>query len=136
MSPAHIDAYAELLEQYGAEAVKAGLDDITSGKVERDDRFVPNALEISRRAAMWRDIFDAARTPPAPLHNGLVEMDFGHGAVDMRGLTNEQQDTIIAARGMVGGRNAATLSRGELLEALGGKALPRQVRPSLQRMRG
>lgn len=71
------------------------------------------------------DHFNAMLHPKVMyLHNGLIEMDFGHGRIDMRGLTEKEQDRVIALGGVISGRNMALLSLDEKRAALNGLPAP------------
>jgi hypothetical protein len=69
------------------------------------------------------------------LYNGLLEMDWGHGKVDMRGLLVSEQDEIIKNHGMIGGKNAAMMSLEQKREAIRNPAITAgKTRPRIQRM--
>jgi len=54
--------------------------------------------------------FNAAMHPVVvPLYTGIINMDFGHGSIDMRGLTRQEQDKVIDAGGIIDGVNLARL---------------------------
>lgn len=88
------------------------------------------------------DVFEACERFNAMLHpkvtelyNGLLEMDWGHGKVDMRGLTVSEQDIIIKNHGMIGGKNAAMMSLEQKREAIRNPAITAdKTRPRIQRM--
>lgn len=67
-------------------------------------------------------LLDAGKKPAPGKYNGLIEMDWGHGRVDLRGLTNDEQDAIIRNHGMIGigenAKDAALMSLEEKLAAL------------------
>jgi hypothetical protein len=74
-------------------------------------KFPPTPADMTE----WCEHFNAAMHPKVvELYNGLISMDFGHGSVDMKGLTKKEQDVIILNNGMIGG----TMDRGHLV---GGK---------------
>ncbi len=72
------------------------------------------------------------------LYNGMISMDFGHGRIDMRGLTTAEQDAIIDAGGIIAGKNAALMSIEEKRAALKQIAAPetakRIVKPTVRKM--
>ncbi len=70
-----------------------------------------------------------------PLYGGLLEVDFGHGRIDLRGLKIEEQDAIMRQHGKTpDGRNYALLSLDEKRAAISGIEGPRTVTARLQRM--
>lgn len=124
-SQAHITdgtlgAYVLAVADVSLEAVKRSCGQFLSGLVpDRNNGFLPTAAELSANARAW----DAAIAQVTADHelarlgtkieNGLLEMDFGHGVVDMRGLSTAEQDAIINNNGMIGG----TMDRGHLVGA-------------------
>ncbi len=76
-------------------------------------------------------------TKSVPLYGGLLEVDFGHGRIDLRGLKIEEQDAIMRQHGKTpDGRNYALLSLDEKRAAISGIEGPRTVTARLQRMGG
>jgi hypothetical protein len=100
-----LSTYVEAVEDCSAEAVATACKRIASGQAGLNTSFPPTPADVAERARM----IDALRKPGPELLNGLIEMDWGHGRVDMRGLTTEEQDVLIRGHGMVGGKNAALL---------------------------
>jgi hypothetical protein len=115
-----LGAYMLAVENASAEAVKRSCGQFLSGLVpDRNNGFLPTAAELSANARAW-DAAIAQVTADRELarlgtkiENGLLEMDFGHGMVDMRGLSTAEQDAIINNNGMIGG----TMDRGHLVGA-------------------
>ncbi len=86
-------------------------------------KFPPTPADMTE----WCEHFYAAMHPKVvPLYNGLISMDFGHGSVDMRGLTTAEQETIRRNNGKIGAKNAALLSLEDKRAALRGLAAPDQ----------
>jgi hypothetical protein len=117
-----INALLAAVEPYSATAVadacKRFADD---GVPDHDKRFVINAAELAGQARLFDGIYNTVRVP---LYSGILEMDFGHGRVDMRGLTVDEQDEIMRRHGIAAdGRNMALLSLDEKREALQQKAV-------------
>lgn len=116
-----LESYVEACADVSVEAVSLACQRIASGQAGLNTSFPPSPADIAERASM----LDAAARPRIPLHNGLIEMDWGHGRVDLRGLTTEEQDKLIELRGMTpDGRNAALLTLEEKRASLEVKALP------------
>jgi hypothetical protein len=129
-----LGTYVSAVEDCGADAVALVCKRISSGQAGLNSSFPPTPADIAERAAL----LDAGSKPQPLLHNGIIEMDFGHGRVDMRGLKTEEQDEIIRLNGKTpDGRNFALLSLAEKRAALDPKALPAPNRvpvPCIQRM--
>jgi hypothetical protein len=70
-----------------------------SGKVSRNNAFPPAAAELAENARLWQEALNTRNDPGVKLYNGLIECDWGQGRVDMRGLTEAEQDQIIANKG-------------------------------------
>jgi hypothetical protein len=129
-----VSAYLLAVESIDAEAVKRACARFLGGRVPgHNNAFLPTAGEIAAEAMKLDH-----RADLVSLHNGLLEMDFGHGRIDMRGLTEPEQDRIIELGGKTpDGRNFALLSLAEKRAALDPKALPAPNRvpvPRIQRM--
>lgn len=124
MTGANVDAYANTLLPFGIEAVSRAVEDAAAGRIEGSDPdFMPSAARLALRAKVWADAIAYRDREPEVLHSGLLEMDFGRGKVNMRGLTVAQQDAIIAGNGVVHGVNVAYLPRADLVKLLDGKQL-------------
>lgn len=133
LNDALLATYERAVDKCSAEAVSLVCQRIASGQAGLNSSFPPTPADIAERAAL----LDAGNTRPVTLLNGLIEMDFGHGRVDMRGLDDVQQDAIIRGHGMIGNRNAALMSLDEKVEALkSSKSIappPKAERPALER---
>ncbi len=126
------EMYLEPVKRFSVEAVARAFESIRDGGVEEAKDWLP---QVPRWVAEVRR-FDRPVNPVIELHNGLIEMYFGDRRVDMRGLTTEEQDTIIRNHGMiggkmvdgklVGGKNAALLSLEDKRAVLRGLAAPDQ----------
>ncbi len=83
-------------------------------------RFPPTTAEVFEQC----EIANAALHPKVvTLYNGMIDMNFGHGRIDMRGLSTAEQDEIIRNHGMIGGKNAAFMSIEEKRAALNPKSI-------------
>jgi hypothetical protein len=82
-------------------------------------KFPPTPADMTE----WCEHFNAAMHPKVvELYNGLISMDFGHGSVDMRGLTTPEQEMIRRNNGKINGKNAALMDLETKRAAL--RALP------------
>ena len=116
-----LNSYVAAVDECTPESVALICKRIAAGQAGLNTSFPPTPADIAERAAM----IDAAAKPRIPLHNGLIEMDWGHGRVDLRGLTEAEQDKLIELRGMTpDGRNAALLTLEDKRAALRVEALP------------
>jgi len=70
-------------------------------------RFPPTPAELAEACATFNDLL---HPKVVQLYTGIIEMDFGHGRIDMRGLTRAEQDRIIDSGGKIAGHNVALLS--------------------------
>jgi len=126
------------VEDCRPEAVQQACDRIASGRAPGvNSNFPPTPADVAISARLFEDIAARGEGRELRLHNGLIEMDWGRGRVDMRGLTTEEQDQIIDAGGMIGKQNAATLNLEEKRAALKGIELENKSeapKPRLQRM--
>lgn len=98
-SAENVRAYVNAVEAFTVEAVQRSVRQFGSGLVERNNAFVPAAPEFADNCRQWQAALDSRGAKDEVLHNGLLDSDFGHGRVNMRGLTKEEQDRIIAANG-------------------------------------
>jgi len=119
----NINAYVDATSTVSLDALRRSVEQFVTGRVERANRsFVPSGEELAHNARQWQIAIDTiSGTPAPPMHNGLVEMDFGQGRIDMRGLTAQEQDTIIANKGCApNGKSLAYMSlpqiKAELVE--------------------
>ena len=142
-SAENLRRYLAAVENLSVEAVARSVQQFQAGLVERDNRdFAPSAETFAHNAREWQRALDRRDDNSPQMHNGLVEMDFGAGRIDMRFLTNAEQDQIIAAKGRApDGRSLAYMPLVEIRAALvqkdlaqveGGKsfAMPRLGRMS------
>jgi len=136
-----VDAYCSATADTPFEAVKRSTEQFASGRVERNNSFPPAAAEFAANAREWQAAITKRAGQDGPeMHNGLIEIDYGSGRIDMRGLTNAEQDLIMAGKGIVNGKNLAYLplakirtviTNGDLDAVEGGKMMPA---PRLGRM--
>lgn len=124
--------YLRPVEDITPEAVALACQRIASGQAGLNTSYPPTPADIASRAAL----LDAGKKPQPRMLNGIVEMDFGSGRVDLRGLTDDEQDIIIRNNGKTpDGRNAAFLTLDEKLAALKPDALPAPERIPVPRLR-
>lgn len=111
-------AYADTVEDCSGEAVGLACADFAAGRVpERDQRWAPTAAEFAERARLMdraiarRDgtapaieetkVYRIGESPPegyVPL--GPIEADFGHGRLNLRGLTHAQKEEALRTQRM------------------------------------
>lgn len=83
-------------------------------------KFPPTPADMSEACEAFNDML---HPKIITLYNGMIDMDFGHGRIDMQGLTEPEQDQIIRQHGLTHDkRNFALLSLAEKKAAL--HALP------------
>lgn len=107
---AQIDAYIAALAIYSPKAVRQAVDRLIDGQVQRNHEFMPKAPEVAIQARMFHEIeqrlngeaaeklvrYPIGGNPPegyVPL--GPIEVDAGHGRIDMRGLTHEEKEFVL-----------------------------------------
>lgn len=134
----NINAFVEATADVSLEALTRSVEQFTSGKVERNNAFPPSSAELAENARLWESALrkNHADDDP-PLHNGLLNVDFGRGKIDMRGLTAAEQDAVMDMKGIApDGRSMCGMSLEQIREAVsqGQIAGPRTVAPQLQRM--
>lgn len=140
MTSATVDAYCSAVTDVPFEAVKRSTEQFGTGRVERNNSFPPSAAEFAENAREWQMAIAKRASHSGPeMHNGLIECDWGHGRVDLRGLTNAEQDRIIDGKGFVNGKNLAYLSLPEIRETitqgdLAGLETGKSFAPRLSRM--
>lgn len=123
--------YVNACEDCSVESLRIVCNRIASGRAGLNSSFPPTPADIAGRAAM----LDDTRKPSIPLHSGILQMDWGHGTVDMRGLTVEEQDEVIRLHGRApDGRNLALMTLDEKRAALKQEKIEATVKPRLQRM--
>lgn len=109
-----LNSYVNAVAECSVEAVALVCQRINSGQAGLNSSYPPTPADIAERAAL----LDVGAKPAPGLYNGLIEMDFGHGRVDMRGLTDWEQERIIKGHGMIGGKNAALMNLDEKIAAI------------------
>lgn len=131
-----IDAYVDASEHCDISALNQACKRFARGEVPgQNTAYAPTAAEVASQAAM---LDEHRKQTVVQLYNGLLDMDFGHGSVDMRGLTTPEQEMIRRNNGKINGKNAALMSLDEKRTAL--RALPEPESdktvpmPKLQRM--
>lgn len=115
-----IDAYVTATAEVSVEALGRSVQQFITGRVDRPNRaFVPSTDELCENARQWQGALDLRNNTGPEMYNGLLECDWGQGRVDMRGLTEAEQDQIIAAKGCgPDGRSLAYLPLAQIREAL------------------
>lgn len=95
-------------------------------------QYPPTPKDVSDACELFQGIL---HPKVVQLHNGLIDMDFGHGRIDMRGLSTAEQDQIIKLGGRTpDGRNIALLSLEEKRASLQAEIkAPNRVVPRLKR---
>lgn len=120
-----IERVLDLLEPYSPRAVEHAVRRFGDGGVPgHNTAFVPNGPQIAEQARLFHELYTRE---VVPLYSGIIEMDFGHGRVDMRGLTVEEQDEVIRRHGVIDGKNVALLSLEDKRAALKQQALAAPV---------
>jgi len=110
-----VDAYCSATADTLFEAVKRSTEQFASGRVERNNSFPPAAAEFAANAREWQAAITKRAGQDGPeMHNGLIECDWGHGRVDLRGLTRDEQEVVMAGKGVVNGKNLAYLPLAEI----------------------
>ena len=132
---AFIDSVLAAVEPYSpravASSVKRFLNDEVAG---HESRYVPNAAQIAGQAKLFDSLY--AREVIA-LHSGILEVDYGHGRIDLRGLTIEEQVEIMRHHGVINGCNLALMSLEGKKAALAGdetKKIEGFKPPAMKRM--
>lgn len=116
---ANIDALAALLLPYGVEAVTRTAYELANAKLDRDHAFFPTGAEMTKRAGTWKDALDfrdkaraevaADKLVPVPIGKmppglppaGILDVDFGRGKIDLRGMDPKQVEAVLANKGEV-----------------------------------
>lgn len=134
-----VDAYLDAVEQFSPEAVLRACQRFAQGDVPGQSLdFLPPAASVAAQSRMYDQIVgrdSAERQMDRIMHTGIVVMDFGHGNVNMVGLTQDEQDKLVKLKGILqDGRNAAWLTLSEKRDGLSGKAIERKVTPRLRRV--
>jgi hypothetical protein len=120
-SAENVRAYVQAVDAFSLEAVRRSVGQFQRGLVERNNAFVPAAPELAENCRQWegalRTRADSLAGPV--LHNGLLEVDYGAGKINLRGLTNAEQDLIMSLGGKApDGRSMAGLSLDQIRQAL------------------
>lgn len=115
-----LQAYLAAVNGMSLEAVARSVQQFRSGLVERPNRdFAPSGEAFAANVREWQKAIDRRAGGDIELHNGLIEMDWGQGRIDMRGLTEAEQDQIIANKGCApDGRSLAYMPLAEIKAAL------------------
>ena len=98
-----IRAYAFSTEDYPIEVLRLACKRFATGVVPgHNNAFMPSAAEISEECRHLEELeksIHAARIPQNPEH-GMINVDFGHGKIDLRDKTMAQVDEIFAIKGL------------------------------------
>ena len=114
LTDSQIDAYLDELEGYSVEAVERSVSQFISGKVSRNNSYLPVVAELSANAAAWHEaiatvtaalpslsayaIGDALPDGMVPL--GPMKVDFGHGLpIDMRNMSHAEKEAVLISKG-------------------------------------
>jgi len=121
------------LEEIDPDAVVTVLKAVIKGTHPDFNRvWRPTPAELAEWARI--EALDAKRRN-TPLYSGILEADFGHGRIDMRGLTVEEQDLVLRHKGMTpDGHNLAMLSLEAKKRALAGEKPVLTVVPKVKRI--
>lgn len=133
----NVRAYVASLDGISLEAVSRSVDQFRAGLVDRNNAFVPAAAELAENAREWQKAIDSRNDRGIVLHNGLLNIDYGRGKIDLRGLTAAEQDAVMDMKGVTSdGRSMSGMSLEEIRHEVtqGQIAGPRTVAPQLQRM--
>lgn len=117
---AFIDALLESSAPHGLRSVVEACKRFTRGEVDGHNlAFPPSGAEFAKQVAFLDSIYKTTDDDET-LHNGLMRIDYGGGAINLAGLTREQQDQVMRQKGLtLDGRSMAGFSRLELLAAIG-----------------
>lgn len=131
-----IDALVAIADGHSLQAVRLACDRFRTGQVPgHNNAYVLNGAQFAEQCALFDRAYSDVKVK---LFNGLLESDWGHGRVDLRGLTAKQQDRIIDWHDITpDGRNMALMTLEEKVEAVEAPQLegPKStLRPRLQRM--
>jgi len=127
-----LNTYSSAVDECSIEAVKLVCQRIASGQAGLNSSFPPTPADIAERAIL----LDAGGKPAPRLYNGLIEMDWGHGRVDLRGLKQEEQDKLIELKGMMpDGRNAALLTLDQKRDGLKTERIAGPRRAAIPKMK-
>jgi hypothetical protein len=105
-----IDAYIAALAIYSPKAVKQAVDRLIDGQVQRNHEFMPKAPEVAIQARMFHEIEQrlngeaaeklvsypiGAPVPEGYVPLGPLEVDAGHGKIDLRGLSHADKEFVL-----------------------------------------
>lgn len=137
LTRAFLGAFVDAVDDCRVEAVAQACKRIAQGRAPGvNSNFPPTPADVAISARLFEELA-AARENEIPLYTGIINADFGHGLVDMRGLTEAEQDKIYRLHGMSpDGRNLAFMPLEAKREALKAPAISGSApRPQLQKMR-
>lgn len=104
------DAYVAAVSAFSVESVKRACERFATGDVEGVDRhYGPSAAELASMARMFQSIRDRQDAPaehvisvpigrplpPGYVPLGPIEVDFGHGRIDMRKLDHKAKEFVL-----------------------------------------
>lgn len=105
-----IDALCRTADPFPVDVVAATCDRIASGESPNiNRRFLFNQAEFAHELRT----LSVAMHPPkrVPIYSGILDVNFGYGRVDLRGLNRAEQERIFASGGKTrDGRNMAFLT--------------------------
>lgn len=85
-----LDAMLEATADCSLEGLATAIEQFMAGRVsDHNNARMPSGAELAVKARLY-----APAEPRIPLFNGVINSDWGHGAIDLRGLTREQQDRV------------------------------------------
>lgn len=93
-----VKTYLTVLEPFSTEAVRRSVQQFITGKVPtHDGRFVPSAAELARNVDQWHTVLCQIEEnrKALPLASGIMQVDFGHGPIDMSKLSLAEQDEVL-----------------------------------------
>lgn len=115
----NLAAFVDATKDVSLEALRRSVEQFSTGKVERNNAFPPNSAEVAENARLWQHALDGLKVEPVTLHNGLLNVDYGRGSIDMRGLTNAEQDAVMALSGLApDGQSMAGMSLEGIKQAI------------------
>lgn len=131
------------VEAFSVEAVVRACRRYAHGEVpEHNNAFPPSVPQLVVQVRLFEGVLAYSKRQEAPrLHSGILEVDCGHGKIDMRGLTVDEQDQVLRLGGKSpDGRNLAGMSVQAIVEALRAEPVgeieaPKTVIPRLKTMR-
>ena len=116
ISEGTIAAYMEALEKYPVEAIGQAVNRYLSGDVPGQNRaFLPTAAELASQAGLFHRIagiearkaaqeqltsYPMGELPPPGMEAlGPLEVDFGKGMIDLRGMTLAEKEIVLSSKG-------------------------------------